>query len=63
MNSVQADIIMNLINCPDIVVEPLSYINRQWKHYFYILPISYSKKLTHKVLKKSHRAYLTENAA
>lgn len=53
---------MNLINCPDIVVEPLRYINRQWKHN-YILPISYRKELTHRVLTKSHRAYLTEKAA
>lgn len=63
MNSVQAEIIMNLINCPDMVVDPLSYFKRQWKHYYYILPISYSKGLRHRVLTKSHRAYLTENAA
>lgn len=42
-SSVQVKIIMNLINCPDIVVAPLSYVNKQWKHYYYILPISYNK--------------------
>lgn len=62
-SSVQAKIIMNLINSPDTVVTPLSYVDKRWKHYYYILPISYNEEIMHRLLRKSHRASLLENAA
>jgi len=58
-SSVQAKTIMNLLNCPDTLVALLSCVNKHWKYFYYILPISYSKEISHRVLRTSHKSKFT----